>query len=171
MSKFVVVEEAPKTLEKGEIVVNQPNFMEQIVANQKKAPRSGLTAVNHLREILQTIGLKYDPELNAMRIKLVNYVGLPFSDNTTLSHIVLKILRSEYPKVFDKALEYELQHRPTNTRLIYYVGNFNDTAAFYRSGIDHIELKDVESYMTGKPKKIVGKPAITDEEAKARGQE
>jgi hypothetical protein len=48
--------------------------------------------------------------------------------------------------------------------LIYYVGNFNTTKPFYDAGLDLLEAKDVEGYMTGRPKKVVGKPAITNEE-------
>jgi hypothetical protein len=170
MTKFVVVDKAPETLEKGEVVINQPNFMEQIVANQKKAPRNGLTAVNHIREVLQSISIKYDPELNAMRIKLPNYVGLPFKGNEEFSAIMVRILKTEYPQIFEKVLDHELKNRPLGTKLIYYVGNFKGTTPFFKAGIDNIDESDVESYMTGKPKKTVGKPAITNEEAKERGQ-
>lgn len=171
MSKFVVVNEAPATLGVDELVIAPPDFMDQIVANVKKSPRNHLTAVNHLREVLQSIGLKYDPELNAMRIKLVNFVGLPFKDNTELSAILVKILKAEYPAVFDKVLDFDIKSRPQKTKLIYYVGNFADTTAFYRNGIDRLEEKDVEAYLTGKPKKVVGKPAVTNAEAKANGTE
>jgi hypothetical protein len=170
MTKFVVVDAAPATLEKGEIVINQPNFLEQIEANKKKAPRNGLIAVNHVREILQSIGVKYDSELNAMRIKLVGYVGVPFKNNEELSAIIVRILRAEYPSIFEKVLDHELRNRPLGTKLIYYVGNFKGTTAFFKQGIDNIDESDVESYMTGKPKKTVGKPAVTNEEAKERGK-
>jgi hypothetical protein len=168
MAKFVVVNEAPTTLDKGELVVAQPDFIEQIVANQKKAPRNHLTALNHLREILQSISTKYDPELNAMRIRLVNYVGVPYSDNNGLSTLVVQLLKNEYPSIFEKALEHQLKNRPLNTKLVYYVGDSKDTGPFFRAGIDSLDKKDIESYMTGKLKKVVGKPAVTDEEAKNR---
>lgn len=170
MTKFVVVDKAPETLEKGELVISAPNFMEQVLANAKKQPRNGLIAVNHVREILQSIGVKYDPELNSMRIKLAGYVGVPFKNNDELSAIIVRILKAEYPSVFEKALDYDLKNRPLGTKLIYYVGNFKGTTAFFKHGIDNIDESDVESYMTGKPKKTVGKPAITNEEAKERGQ-
>lgn len=165
MAKFVVVSKAPEKLEKGEIVINQPNFIEQIEANKQKAPRNHLTAVNHLREILQSVGVKYDAELNAMRIKLVNYIGLPFKDNSDLSTIVVKILKNEHPGVFQKVLEYDLGHRPSHTKLVYYVGDSAYCEPFFKAGLDSIDEKDVESYLTGKPKKTVGKPAVTDEDA------
>lgn len=170
MTKFVVVDKAPETLEKGELVISSPAFMEQILANAKKQPRNGLIAVNHVREILQSIGVKYDSELNSMRIKLAGYVGVPFKNNDELSAVIVRILRTEYPSIFEKVLDYDLKNRPLGTKLIYYVGNFKGTTAFFKHGIDNIDESDVESYMTGKPKKTVGKPAITNEEAKERGQ-
>ena len=165
MAKFVVVNKAPSTLEKGEIVIGQPDFMDQIVANQKKAPHHKQTAINHLREVLNSIGQAYDPDMNVFKIRLTNYEGLPFKDNNDLSAIVNKILKAEYPTVFDRYLDHQLKNRPMNTKLVYYVGDFNSTGPFYKAGLDHLEEKDVESYMTGKPKKVVGKPAITDKEA------
>jgi hypothetical protein len=169
MAKFVVVNKAPETLEKGEIVINQPDFMEQIVANIKKAPKHKQTAINHLREVLTSIGQKYDQDMNVFKIRLLNYEGLPFNDNKDLSDIVVRVLKNEYPVLFDKYLDHELKNRPANTKLIYYVGNFTSAAPFYNAGLDLIEEKDIESYMTGKPKKVVGKPAITKEEAEGNG--
>ena len=170
MSKFVVVKEAPQTLEKGEMVIVQPTFLNEIQHNARKAPKHKQTAVNHLREVLNTIGQKYDHEMNVFKMKLVNYEGRPFKDDNELSAIIVSILRTEYPVIFDKCLEYWLKNRPLNTKLIYYVGDFTTTGPFYKAGLDFLENKDIESYMTGKPKKVVGKPAITKEEAESNGQ-
>jgi hypothetical protein len=169
MAKFVVVKQAPATLEKGEIVINQPDFMEQILANQKKAPKHKQTAINHLREVLSSIAEKYDQDMNVFKIRLLNYEGLPFDSHTDMSAIISRILRNEYPTVFNKYLAHELKNRPLNTKLIYYVGDFSTTTPFYEAGLDLLDEKDIESYMTGKPKKVVGKPAITNEEASGNG--
>jgi hypothetical protein len=170
MAKFTVVKQAPATLEKGEIVISQPDFMEQILANQKKAPKHKQTAINHLREVLSSIAEKYDHDMNVFKIRLLNYEGLAFSSHEDLSNIVVRILKNEYPAIFDKVVTYELNKRPANTKLVYYTGDFTTTTPFYNAGLDLIEEKDIESYMTGKPKKIVGKPAITKEEAEANGK-
>jgi hypothetical protein len=165
MAKFVVVNKAPEKLDKGEIVIGQPDFLEQIRANTKKAPKHGQTGINHLREVLNSVGQKYDPEMNVYKIRMLNYEGLPFKTDQDLSAIVNRIFKAEYPAIYDKYLEHEIQKRPMGTKLIHYVGDFNSTGPFYKAGLDLIEQKDVESYLTGKPKKTVGKPAITDEEA------
>lgn len=165
MAKFVVVKEAPATLEKGEIVITQPTFLNEIEANIRKAPKHKQTAINHLREVLNTIGQKYDQEMNVFKMRLVNYEGRAYKDNNELSAILVAMLRSEYPQIFDRYLDYELKNRPLNTKLVYYVGDFNTTGPFYKAGLDLLDNKEVESYMTGKPKKVVGKPAVTNEEA------
>ena len=164
MAKFVVVNSAPEKLEKGEVVITQPTFLEQIRENSRKAPKNKQTGINHLREIVQAVSLKYDQELNVFKIPMHKYEGVPFANETDLSNIVVNMLKTEYPTVFDKYIEHELKNRPINTKLVYFVGNFTETSAFYKMGLDLIELKDVESYMTGKPKKVVGKPAVTKEE-------
>ena len=165
MAKFVVVKQAPEILERGEIVLSQPDFMEQVVANIKKAPKFKQTAINHLREVLTSIAEKYDHDMNVFKIRLLNYQGLAFNSNEDMSAIVVNILKNEYPIIFDKYLEHQLKNRPMTTKLVYYVGDLNTTKPFYDAGLDMIEEKDVESYMTGKPKKVVGKPAISNEEA------
>lgn len=171
MAKFVVVKEAPTTLEKGEVVINPPSFITEIQANVRKEPKRKQTGINHLREILNSIAQKYDPEMNVMKFRLVNYEGLPYTDNNDLNAIVTRILSTERPETLDKYLDHQIKARPMNTKLVYYTGSFNGTTAFYKNGLDLIEEKDVESYMTGKPKKVVGKPAVTKEEAQSKNGE
>jgi len=171
MAKFVIVKEAPATLEKGEIVINPPSFISEIQANVRKAPKLKQAGINHLREILNSIGAKYDPEMNVMKFRLVNYEGVPYADDNELNALVTRILATERPETLDKVLDYNIKARPQNTKLVYYTGSFNGTTAFYKNGLDLIEEKDVESYMTGKPKKVVGKPAITKEEAQNKNDE
>lgn len=165
MAKFTLVKQAPETLEKGEIIINMPDFLDQVRANNRKAPKHGQTAVHHLREILNSIAEKYDHDMNPLGIKLVNYIGLPFKTDEDISAIIVRILKNEYPIIFTKVIAYELKNRPINTKLVYFTGEFSATAAFYEAGLDLLDEKDVSSYLTGKPKKIVGKPAVTKEQA------
>lgn len=167
MSKFVVVDKAPEKMGKGEIVIDPPSFMTEIEQNIRKAPKSGQTGINHLREILQSIANNYDQDMDVMRIRLFNYEGLPFKDNNELHTIILRILSNEYPKVLEKHLDKQIKSRPIGTKLVYYTGSFNSTSPFYQNGLDLLEQKDLESFLTGKPKKVVGKPAVTKQEAEA----
>ncbi len=166
MAKFVVVKEAPatETLGKGEIVISPPTFLAEIVANVRKEPRKKQTAINHLREVLNSIATRYDQDMNVMKFKLVNYEGVPYANDEELSAIVVRILQNERPETLERYLDAQIKARPMNTKLVYYTGPFNTTTPFYKNGLDLIEEKDLESYLTGKPKKVVGKPAVTKEE-------
>lgn len=170
MSKFVTVKEEPKELAKGTYVIKFPDFLAEVEANSRRAPRTGMTAINHLRFIVWTIAEKYDPTnvfnvTNALRPHL--FEGRAYKDNKELSAIVVEMLTQQCPGIFERYLDYQVKNRPANTRLVYYVGPFISTAPFFTNGLDSIDEKDVENYLSGKPKKVVGKPAITDEEAQA----
>jgi hypothetical protein len=165
MSKFVSVKVAPTTLRKGEVVVQSPDFLEQIRACAHKAAKKNLTGINHLRDILNAIQQKYETDLKIFKVPLSQYEGLAFNDEAELSRIVIRMLKKERPEVFEKVLEYNIKNRPYGSKLIYYVGDWGDTGAFTRNGIDSIEEKDVDEYLGLKAKKIVGKPAVTKEES------
>jgi len=171
MAKFVVVKEAPATLEKGEVVITPPSFLEEIQANVRKEPKRKQTGINHLREILNSIAQKYDPEMNVMKFRLVNYEGIAYANDSELSAVILRILTTERPETLENYLDKVIKARPMNTKLVYYTGSFNTTGPFYKNGLDLLDEKDVESYVTGKPKKTVGKPAVTKEEAQAKNEQ
>lgn len=165
MSKFVSVKTAPMTLRKGEVVIESPDFLEEIRACAHKAAKKNLTGVNHLRDILNAIRQKYDPNLDIFKVPFSQYEGLPFKDEDDMSKIIVRLVKKECPGVFEKVLEYNVRNRQPGSKLIYYVGDWCDTGAFTRNGVDSIEEKDVDEYLGLKPKKIVGKPAVTKEES------
>lgn len=165
MSKFVIVKKAPSDLGKGEVVISAPNFMEQVEANAARAPKRGQTALNHLRDVLTSIQNKFEVDLNIVKIPLSQYEGLPFSTSEDLSKIVVSLLKNQRPDVFEKVLEYNIKNRPYGSKLIYYVGDLGETGPFFKNGIDMIEEKDVEEFLGKKPKKVVGKPAVSKEQS------
>jgi hypothetical protein len=169
MAKFVVVQKAPDTLSKDEMVIGAPNFLEQIRLNARKAPKVQQTANTHLREILDAISLKFDPELNAYGIRVVNFLGVPYADEAGLNAIIVSLIKAEHPQTLDKVLDFQLKNRPMNIKLIYFVGNLQDSTQFFAHGIDMLEEKDLESFLTGKSKRV-GKSAVTKEEADARSE-
>ena len=164
MAKFIVVNEAPEAVGKDEVIINQPDFLEQIQANARKAPSKKLTGISHLREVLSSIAEKYDHDMNVFKIKLVNYADIAYTNDAELSAIIVKMLHNEYPPIFAKYLDHKIKTRPMNTKLVWYVGNFNTTTPFYDNGLDLLENKDYEAYITGKPKKVVGRPAVSNQE-------
>lgn len=165
MSKFVIVKTTPTNLRKGEVVLESPSFLEQIRANTHKAAKKNLTGINHLRDILNSIQQKYEVDLGIFKVPLSQYEGLLFNNEDELNEIILRMLKKERPFIFESVLEYNIKNRPFGTKLIYYVGNLDGTGPFFKAGIDMIDEKDVDVELGLKPKKIVGKPAVSKEES------
>lgn len=166
MTKFVVCKEAPETLRDGEMVIQEPDFLDAIELNKRRQPRGNLTGAAHLRFIVDTIGAKYDEALSAYSVRVHNYEGLPYENDEDLSKIVRRLLKEQYPSIYAKYLDAAIKGRPKNTKVIYYVGNFTDTTPFFSNGIDLLDEKEVDVHLGLKQKKLVGKPAVTNEESK-----
>lgn len=168
MAKFVIVKEAPKVLSKEEYVVRVPGFLEEVRANKGREPRGGLTAVNHLRGIVATIGAKYDPTLTAWTVTPVDYEGRPYTNDHELADIVREMLYTQHPQVFHAAIDYQIRQRPHGTKLIYFIGPLDLSTSFIRNGIDRIEEREIESYLSGKSsKKVKVAPENKDEDSGA----
>jgi hypothetical protein len=166
MSKFVIVKKAPENPGKHELVLTDANFLSEIALTAAKAPKKQQTSVNHMREVVTTILSKYEvPGADVFRIPFARYEGRAFANNHDLNDIFVELLKKEVPSVFEKVLEYNIKNRPYGTKLIYYVGELVDTGPFFRNGLDMLEPDEVENYLSGKPKKVVGKPAVTKAEA------
>jgi hypothetical protein len=165
MAKFVVVKEAPAELRKGEYIIAQPNFMEEVVANKGKRPNTGLTGPAYIRSICGMVGERYDNTLTAWNIRPHLYDGRPFKTDQDMSEIIVDLLKTQHPSVFEGYINHKIRTRPIGTKVIYYVGDFTTTKPFFDNGIDQIEYKDVEVELGLKAKKVIGKPAITNEDA------
>ena len=165
MSKFIIAKKVPASLGKGEVVIKSPDFMEQIETNTRHASKKKLTAIHHMRDILNSVQQKFEVDLDIFRVPLSKYEGLSYSTNEELSKIVIKLLKSERPEIFEKVLEYNIKNRAYGSKLIHYVGDLGDTGPFFKQGIEMIEEKDVDEYLGLKPKKVVGKPAVSKEQS------
>lgn len=165
MSKFVVVKEAPKELKKGEYLIDAPSFVPQIALHKAKRPRNGLTGSHYIRMVMDSISQAYDPEgMTAYSIKAHNYDGIKFNSDEEFNEIMVRALRADCPSIFPKYLEVKLRARPTGTeRVIYVDSDIKDQyEIFYRNGLGE-EKQEVADKK--KSDKVVGKPAITNEEA------
>lgn len=171
MAKFVIVSKAPSELRKDEWVIDYPTFMEQIKENARHSGRGNLTGQNQLRYIAGAIGAKYDEQLTAWTIKPHQYIGRPYADDEELSNIIVEMLRDQYPQIFSSYVAHQVKARPSGTKLIYFIGGLSDATAFFQDGIDLIDEKEVDVALGLKPKKVVGKPALTKEEAEERNSQ
>jgi len=166
MSKFVVVKEAPAELKKGEYLIDTPSFVPQIALHRTKVPRNGLTGTHYLRMVTDSIAQAYDPEnMTAYSIKAHLYDGRPFSSDEELNKIIVEALHNDYPAVFGKYLDVKIRNRPANTERVIYVDSkiTNQYEIFYKNGLSE---EKVEAPQKPKSDKVVGKPAVTNEQAK-----
>jgi hypothetical protein len=167
MSKFVIVKEAPAELKKGEYLIDKVSFLPQIVQHKAKAPRNNLTGLYHMRMIVDSIGLAYDPDnMTAYAIKAHKYEGLPYSNDEELNTILVNALQQDYPAVFPKYLEVKVRNRPKGTEKIIYVDSNipGQYEIFYRNGLAE---EKAETTQKTKSDRVVGKPAVTKEQAEA----
>jgi hypothetical protein len=166
MAKFVKVKEAPSNLDKDCYVIEAPNFKKQIEKVGSKQSKSGLITPNYLREVFAAIGSEYAPEtFNPLTsINVSHYRGVPLSN---VESTIRSIIETQCPHFIDLFVDKKIKSRPNGTKLIYFLGDFKQTSMFSQNGIDEIKEKEIDVYLGKKKKKVVGKPAITNEEAAA----
>lgn len=145
MSKFVLVNEAPEKLNDNELVITEPNFLDEIkiAKNQPRPMANGkhLTSLAHLRSIGGIIGELYDQEgFNPYStIPYNHFVGIEYTNNEELSEVILKMFSKFYPKMLLKVLDKQIKSRPQGTELIYFVGSKNLAEAFFANGINQLD--------------------------------
>lgn len=168
MSKFVVVKEAPKELKKGEYLIDTPSFVDQIALHKAKKPRNGLTGSHYLRMVMDSISQAYDPEnTTAYSIKAHLYEGRKFASDADMNAIIVQAISNDCPGIFPKYLEAKIRNRPAGTERVIYVDNkiSHQYEIFYRNGLSE---EVAETPQKPKSDKVVGKPALTKEEAEAK---
>ena len=123
MSKVISVQSAPENLKEREAFIGMPNFLEQVEECQNMLGRTTLTSVNNLRAVVTSIGLKYDEDFSPLSsVNLTKFVGREYKSLQDFSDIVVEILNKQYPKMFDKYIEYNIKKRNNNVDTIYFSG-------------------------------------------------
>lgn len=124
MSKFVVVKEAPKDLNKGEYLIDTPSFLTQIAQHKAKKPRTNLTERMYLDAIMNSIGEAYDAgntDPHSNRVKYHNYTGILVKLDEEVNEVVLRAIRSDCSHLLGKYLDTKIKQRPAGTQLVIYV--------------------------------------------------
>lgn len=161
--KFLCVKAAPAELRKHEYTINMPDFLEEVQANNNHKGVTNITRNKHLRNLVSDVGFKYGPEgFNPYHVNIHKYEGLAFKDNNELSKILVRIFDKEFPSIFDNYISKKIKERPTETKVIYFTGDFLKSRAFTEAGFELIKEKDVDVILGLKKSRILGKPAITD---------
>lgn len=161
MSKFVLVDKAPHDLKDKELVITEPDFINEIklAKNQPRPMGNGkfITSLAHLRAIGGVIGELYDPEgYNPYStIPFSHFVGIEYSNEQELSQVVLKMFNKFHPQIIAKYIDKKLKERPADTEVIYFVGSRANTEAFLSNGINELD----GSGNTATEKKVVATDA------------
>ena len=167
MAKFVKVTEKdlPDTLSKDEFVISAPTFVEEVKACTKKKPKNGQLSPNYMREIAAAIGDKYlNEDFNTLvDINVSRFRGIPIKDDEATSAAAVRMMSKSVPDILDRYVDYHIKKRPQGTKLIYFLGDHLFTDSFASNGIDELKQKDIPVYLGVKKKKVVGKPAVSDE--------
>jgi hypothetical protein len=158
MYKFVQVDQVPAELRKGEFVIAKPTFLDEIKANSSKASRprtvgpgqtSLLTAPNHLRYIVDAIGMRYDKDgTNGWSVKPHEFEGRPYADDLQLSAIVVEMLEKNHPSIFKRYVDGFLTTLPVGTELVYLVnfaGNQEAISALTSRGFTEVTTDDIST--------------------------
>lgn len=157
MTKYVCVAALAddQIIEKGEHVIITPDFVQDVRDCRQHSPSSGLLSPVYARALIDFIGHKYDPNFpGAGKFVVQEINGVPFKDEADIAKAIAKLFRKYYPAIVDSYITYQIRNIPFGTKLIYFVGDFLDTSAFIKNGIDSISIKDVDVYMGRKDKKI-----------------
>lgn len=169
MSRFLVVKTAPENLQEHEFVIGKPDFYEQINKSKTKKPKSSQMTVNYLREVIASIGQKYIGQDfdTLLSINVSKFIGVPCGTDKEVHDILIKAFEEQCPSILSSYIQHRFKQRPSRTNIIYYTWNPKYAGKFVEYGWEQISLKDLEDERSGKQKKIVGKPAITSEQAAA----
>lgn len=163
--QYVRVKAAPTELRKDEFAIHAPTFLSEVQFCDKKRPRNGVASLNYLRELVARVGAVYMPETfdPLTSVNISNFKGTPCTSDEEANATLLKLFTQQFPKMLDAYVEHHLKQRPNGTRTIYYLGGGAQASIFMKLGLEEVLAKDL--YKDEKPKKIVGKPAVTNEEA------
>jgi hypothetical protein len=161
------VKTAPENLQEHEFVIGKPDFYEQINKSKTKKPKSSQMTVNYLREVIASVGQKYMGEdFDALlSINVSKFIGVPCSTDKEVHDILIKAFDEQCPKILSSYVQHCFKQRPPRTNVIYYTWNPKYATKLAEYGWEQVSQKDLEDERSGKQKKVVGKPAITAEQA------
>ena len=167
MSKFLIVNLPPKGLQENEYVIGGPDFYEQIRQCKGKKPKSSQMTTNYLREVIAAVGHKYGGEdFDALRaVNVSKFIGVPCGTDGEVHDVLVKAFENQCPGLLLAYVQHCFKQRPSGTNFIYNYGNPRYSTKLVESGWEQVSQKEFDADRSGKPKKIVGKPAITAEQA------
>jgi hypothetical protein len=135
MMKYVRVDKAPEKLKDNEMIIEKPDFMEEIQANRKKRGVDSAATIRNIRDTFMAITDKYDNTINPFHLKLQKFDNLVYEGDKGYSEIVLKVIKENDLPLVEKVIEFELKNRKPTVDMIYYVSpDLEGSRAFLNFG-------------------------------------
>jgi hypothetical protein len=123
MNTFIHVDAFDGTKSDNDLVISEPDFLEEIESCERFRGSFSKTTVNYLRSIASEFGNKYDKTFNPYRnIIPSDFQGIPFKTSTEVSKIIRDMFINSYPQIFKSYLESKIRNRPFNCEHIIVVG-------------------------------------------------
>lgn len=133
--EYIRVDEAPEKLKNNEMVINKPDFLEEVKATRGKRGVKNIVTIRNLRDTFMVITDKYDNTINPYRLKLQKYDNLTYEGDKGYSDIVLKVIKDNNLNLLNKAVEQQLLKRDPKVDTVYYVSpDIEGSTAFISLG-------------------------------------
>jgi len=154
-TKYCRINEAPEEARSDTLVINLPNFKEEIIKARRSRGRQKVLTINYLRAIFTEIGATYDPTFNAfLDVNLTRYKGISAIDEDEVALRIMEIIEAVKPDLIYKAIAKKISNRGSKVKLIYFVApDFKYCDVFTHNGIDSITLEEVDDFLGIKKKK------------------
>jgi len=123
MSTFIHVDMFDGIKSENDLVISEPDFLEEIKSCERFKGSFSHTTVNYLRSIASEFGNKYDKSFNPYRnIVPTDFQGVPVKTHEDVSKIVRQMFTATYPQIFKSYLESKIRNRPFNCEHVIVVG-------------------------------------------------
>jgi hypothetical protein len=138
---YTVVGETPKNLTEKDLVINKPNFLEEIAKTRVRRGVVKLTTASNLRDIFMAITNNYDPTINPYHLKLSKYEGIKYDSDQDLVEVVYRVIRDNNLNLIEAAVDKALKSRAPSVETIYYVtSDLDGVGAFAKNGVNALKL-------------------------------
>jgi hypothetical protein len=123
MNTFTHVDMFDGIKSEHDLVISEPDFLEEIKYCERFRGSFSSTTVNYLRSIASEFGKKYDKAFNPYRnIVPSDFQGIPFKTSEDVSKIVRQMFLASYPQIFKSYLESQIRDRSFNCEHVIVVG-------------------------------------------------
>ena len=132
---YIRVDEAPEKLKSNEMVIEKPNFLEEVKQTRGRRGVDNIATIRSMRDTLMIITDNYDQTINHYHIKFHKYENLVYEGDSGYADIILRIIRDNNLPLIEKAFKKQLKERNPLVDTVYDVSpDIEGSAAFINFG-------------------------------------